>query len=51
VTGRRLVLIDDVLTSRATVDGCARALCCAPEPPMSMCWFLPGLPSRHERPY
>jgi ComF family protein len=26
VTGRRLVLIDDVLTSGATVDGCVRAL-------------------------
>jgi predicted amidophosphoribosyltransferase len=26
VTGRRLVLIDDVLTSGATVDGCARTL-------------------------
>lgn len=26
VTGRHLVLIDDVLTSGATVDGCARAL-------------------------
>ena len=26
VTGRRLVLIDDVLTSGATVEGCARAL-------------------------
>jgi predicted amidophosphoribosyltransferase len=26
VTGRRLVLIDDVLRSGATVDGCARAL-------------------------
>lgn len=26
VTGRRLILIDDVLTSGATVDGCARAL-------------------------
>jgi predicted amidophosphoribosyltransferase len=26
VTGRRLVLIDDVLTSGATVDTCARAL-------------------------
>jgi ComF family protein len=26
VTGRRLVVIDDVLTSGATVDGCARAL-------------------------
>jgi ComF family protein len=26
VTGRRLVLIDDVLTSGAAVDGCARAL-------------------------
>jgi len=45
VTGRRLVLIDDVLTSGATVDGCA------PVPPMSMYWSLPGLPSRHERPY
>jgi ComF family protein len=26
VAGRRLVLVDDVLTSSATVDGCARAL-------------------------
>jgi ComF family protein len=26
VTGRRLVLVDDVLTSGATVDACARAL-------------------------
>ncbi len=26
VTGRRLVLIDDVLTSGATVDTCARSL-------------------------
>ena len=26
VAGRRLVLVDDLLTSSATVDGCARAL-------------------------
>jgi ComF family protein len=26
VAGRRLILVDDVLTSGATVDGCARAL-------------------------
>jgi ComF family protein len=26
VTGRRLILVDDVLTSGSTVDGCARAL-------------------------
>jgi ComF family protein len=50
VTGRRLVLVDDVLTSGATVDGCARR-CCAPGPPVSTYWFLPGLPSRRERPY
>jgi predicted amidophosphoribosyltransferase len=31
VAGRRPVLIDEVLTSGATVDGCA------PAPPMSMC--------------
>src|SRR5579864_1191450 len=48
VTGRRLVLIDDVLTSGSTA---VRERCCAPGPPMSTCWFLPGLPSRHERPY
>jgi len=50
VTGRRLVLIDNVLTSGATVDG-APGPCCAPGPAMAMCWYLPGLPSRHERPY
>jgi predicted amidophosphoribosyltransferase len=26
VTGRKLVLVDDVLTSGATVDACSRAL-------------------------
>jgi predicted amidophosphoribosyltransferase len=26
VVGRRLILVDDVLTSGATVEGCARAL-------------------------
>jgi predicted amidophosphoribosyltransferase len=26
VVGRKLILVDDVLTSGATVDGCARAL-------------------------
>jgi len=26
VAGRRLILVDDVLTSGATVEGCARAL-------------------------
>jgi predicted amidophosphoribosyltransferase len=33
VAGRRLVLLDDVLTSGATVDACTRALlrACAPE--------------------
>jgi len=26
VTGRRLILVDDVLTSGATIDACSRAL-------------------------
>jgi ComF family protein len=42
VTGRKLVLVDDVLTSGATVDGCART-CCGAVPPLSMCWYSPGL--------
>jgi len=45
-----LVLIDDVLTSGQPATG-VPAHYCAPEPPVWMCWFLPGLPSRHERPY
>jgi predicted amidophosphoribosyltransferase len=48
VTGR--LLVDDVLTS-GLLSTAVRARCCAPGLPMSMCWFLPGLPSRHERPY
>jgi predicted amidophosphoribosyltransferase len=50
VTRRRLILIDDVLTTGATVDG-APARCCARGPRMWTCWFLPGLPSRCKRPY
>jgi predicted amidophosphoribosyltransferase len=50
LTGRRLVLIDDVLTSGQPATA-VPAHYCAPEPPVWMCWFLPGLPSRHERPY
>ena len=50
VVGRRLVLIDDVLTSGVTVEGCARRSP-APALSMSMCWCSPGLPIPCERPY
>ena len=50
VTGRRLVLIMTCL-HRGQPSTAARERCCAPAPPMSMYWSLPGLPSRHERPY
>ncbi len=36
---------------RAPRSTAAPGRCCAPAPPMSMCWFSPGLPSRCERPY
>ena len=50
VAGRRLVLVDDVLTSGATADACARALLRAGAA-TSTCWCLPGLSTRCARPY
>jgi len=41
VKGRRLILIDDVLTSGATSDACATALLRAAQP-TSMCWCSRG---------
>jgi predicted amidophosphoribosyltransferase len=45
-----LVLVDDVLTSGATVE-VAPERSCAQEPPVWTRWFLPGLPRRSKRPY
>src|SRR3954471_21299838 len=43
IQGRRVVLIDDVLTSPAQPSMPARGRCCAPRRLTSTCWCLPGL--------
>ena len=51
VTGRRLVLVDDVLTSGRHRRRLRAGAVCAPAPPTSTCWCSPGLSTRCERPY
>ncbi len=46
VRGRRLVLIDDVLTSGATVDACARALLRAKAKRVDVLVFARVVPDR-----
>ena len=51
IQGRRVVLIDDVLTSGATVDACARALVARQGGVRSTCWCSPGLWTPIKLPY
>ena len=51
VAGRRLVLVDDVLTSGATVDSLRPGAAAGRCPATSTCWCSPGLSTAAERPY
>ena len=51
VAGRKLVLVDDVLTSGATVGRLRAGAAAGAAPPPSTCWYSPGLWRRAALPY
>jgi predicted amidophosphoribosyltransferase len=49
--GRDLLVDADACSPRDQPSKAVPRRCCAPAPPTSMCWCLPGLPTRYEHPY